>query len=110
MTSSKKVHEISQHLGAWLTAKSESDVEKRYLEIGRTRAQQGIPLSQLLWAIMLVKDTLIEFLKKESVSNAPFEVFGELQMLQALEQFFDHSLYYAVLGHEHAPVKQPVGV
>jgi hypothetical protein len=105
-----KVHDIYKHLGEWLTAKSEADVEKRYLEIGRLRAQQGVPLSQLLWAIMLVKDTLIEFLKKESVTDAPFEVFGELQMLQALEQFFDHALYFAALGHEHAPAKQPASV
>lgn len=101
----QKVHEIYQHLGNWLNTKSEPEIEKRYLEIGRLRAQQGIPLSQLLWAIMLVKDVLIEFLKKEGVKDAPFEVFGELQMLQALEQFFDHALYYAALGHEHAPVR-----
>jgi hypothetical protein len=27
-------------------------------------------------------------------------VFGELEMLQLLEQFFDRAIYYAALGYE----------
>ena len=28
------------------------------------------------------------------------EVFGELEMLQLLEQFFDRAIYYASVGYE----------
>jgi hypothetical protein len=96
----QRVAEIYQQLDAWLTGTSESDIERRYTEIGEYRAQQGVPLRELLWAIFLVKDVLIEFLKKESVPERPFEVFGELEMLQLLEQFSDRAAYWAAVGHE----------
>jgi hypothetical protein len=52
--------------------------------------------------IVLTKDNLWEFIKKESVLEQPVEVFGELEMLQLLEQFFDRAIYYASVGYEQA--------
>jgi hypothetical protein len=70
------------------------------LKIGARRAQQKVPFSQVAWAIILTKDNLWEFLKKESVPDRPVEVFGELEMLQLLDHFFDRSIYYAAVGYE----------
>ena len=95
-----RVYEIYRHLGDWLLGKSEFDIEKRYTEIGVTRAQQQVALSGLIWVIILTKENLWEFLKKESVLDRPAEVFGELEMLQLLDTFFDRALYYAAIGYE----------
>jgi hypothetical protein len=100
----KRVYEIYRHLGDWLLGKTEFDIEKRYMEIGAKRAQQGVPLSQLIMVIVLTKDNLWEFLRKESPLDRPVEVFGELEMLQLLEQFFDRAIFYAALGYEGAGV------
>jgi hypothetical protein len=99
-----RVYEIYRHLGDWLLGKTEFDIEKRYMEIGAKRAQQGVPLSQLIMVIVLTKDNLWEFLRKESPLDRPVEVFGELEMLQMLEQFFDRAIFYAALGYEGAVV------
>jgi len=98
----ERVYEIYRHLGEWLIGKTEFDIEERYLEIGARRAQQGVPLSQLAMTIILTKENLWDFLKKESTLDRPVEVFGELEMLQLLEQFFDHAIFYAALGYERA--------
>jgi len=98
----QRVYEIYRHLGEWLIGKTEFDIEKRYREIGALRAQQGVPFSQLAMAIMLTKDNLWDFLKKESAMDRPVEVFGELELLQLLERFFDHAIFYAALGYEQA--------
>jgi len=98
----ERVYEIYRHLGEWLLGKTEFDIEQRYLEIGARRAQQNVPFSQVAMVIMLTKDNLWEYLKKESVLERPTEVFGELEMLQMLEQFFDRAIFYAALGHERA--------
>ena len=98
----ERVYEIYRHLGEWLIGKTEFDIEKRYLEIGERRAHQNVPFSQVAMVIMLTKENLWEFLKKESVIDRPVEVFGELEMLQMLEQFFDHAIFYAALGYERA--------
>jgi len=104
-----RVYEIYRHLGDWLLGKTEFDIEKRYLEIGARRAQQGVPLSQLVMVIILTKENLWEFLRKESPLDRPVEVFGELEMLQLLEQFFDRAIFYAALGYEQAIVTVPAG-
>jgi hypothetical protein len=98
----QRVYEIYRHLGDWLITRDEFDLEQRYLKIGARRAQQDVPLSQLTWAIVLTKDNLWEFLKKESVVERPVEVFGELEMLQMLNHFFDRAIYYAAVGYERA--------
>ncbi len=102
----ERVYEIYRHLGEWLIAKDEFHLEQRYLKIGAMRAQQRVPLSELVWVIVLTKENLWEFIKKESVLERPVEVFGELEMLQLLEQFFDRAIYHASIGYELEAAKQ----
>jgi len=98
----QRVYEIYHHLGQWLIAKKESDVEQRYLEIGGLRCRQGVLLSQLIWAILLVKDNLFDFLNREADIERPSEVFGELEIVQLLDQFFERAVYYAAVGYERS--------
>ena len=98
----QRVYEIYRHLGDWLLGKSEFDIEARYSEIGAKRARQRVPLSQLAMVIIFTKENLWEFLKRESVLERPAEVFGELEVLQLLDKFFDSAIYYAAVGYEQA--------
>ncbi len=98
----QRVFEIYQHLGEWLLGKKEEDIARRYTEIGARRHAQGVPLAQLVWAIVLTREHLWEYLKHEANVEKPVEVFGELEMLQLLEQFFDRAVYYATVGYEQA--------
>ena len=97
-----RVGDIYSHLGEWLLGKSSFDIGQRYEEIGARRVHQGVPVSELIWVIILTKENLWEFLQKESVPERPIEAFGELEMLQLLDQFFDRAIYYASVGYERA--------
>jgi len=97
----QRVYEIYRHLGEWLLGKTAFDIEQRYEEIGTRRAHQGVPIAELIWVIVLTKENLWEFLKKGQMER-PTEVFGELEMLQLLDQFFDRAIYYASIGYERA--------
>jgi hypothetical protein len=98
-----RVGEIYRHLGEWLLGKGASfDIEQRYEEIGTRRVHQGVPISELIWVIILTKENLWEFLQRESLPERPIEAFGELEMLQLLDQFFDRAIYYASVGYERA--------
>jgi hypothetical protein len=101
-----RVYEIYRHLGEWLLGKSDFDIKRRYMEIGARRAAQQVPLSQMVWVIVLTKENLWEYLKHEAGLERPAEVFGELEMLQLLEQFFDRAIFYASLGYEQACAKE----
>ncbi len=98
----QRVYEIYRHLGEWLMGKTEFDIKERYREIGARRAEQNVPLSQLVWVIVLTKENLWEYLKREAGMERPAEVFGELEMLQLLDQFFDRAIFYASVGYEKA--------
>src|SRR5579863_3223600 len=95
-----RVYEIYRHLGEWLLGKNELDIEQRYHEIGVRRAQQKVPLSEVVQAIVLVKENLWDFLKSEAVMDRAVEIMGELELLQMLEMFFDRAIYYAAVGYE----------
>jgi hypothetical protein len=96
----RTVFEVYHKLGEWLLGKTEADVEQRYVAIGKRRAEQGVTLSELIYAITLTKEHLLDFLKHESVADKPVEVFGELEVLYLLGQFFDRAIYYASIGFE----------
>ena len=98
----ERVFEIYRHLGEWLLGKSDFDIRQRYMEIGARRAEQQVPLSQVVWVIVLTKENLLEYLKNEAGMECPTEVFGELEMLQLLDQFFDRAIFYASMGYEQA--------
>lgn len=100
----ERAREIYQHLGEWLLGRSEADISGRYEQIGRRRAEQGVKLSELLCAINLVKEHLLRFLQSEAVKNSPAEVFGEVEILQLLDQFFDRAIYHAAVGYEQGTV------
>ena len=101
-----KVGEIYAHLGEWLLGKDSFNIEQRYEEIGAKRVHQGVPICELIWVIILTKENLWEFLQKESSPERPVEAFGELEMLQLLDQFFDRAIYYASVGYERALAAQ----
>jgi len=103
----ERVYEIYRHLGEWLLGKNELDIEHRYREIGARRAHQGVPLSEVIQAIVLTKENLWEFLKSEAVMDRAIEIMGELELLQMLEMFFDRAIYYAAVGYEEEVARHP---
>lgn len=108
----QRVQEIYQHLGEWLTRKTERDVELRYSAIGGRRAEQGVSLSQLMFAIVATKEHLWGYIAKDVLADPrPVELFQEVELAELVEQFFDRAIYYAAIGYEqyHAAQEQTAG-
>lgn len=98
----QRVYEIYRNLEDWLLTKTKEDIEHRYTEIGARRAAQGVPLSQLIWAILAVKEHLWEFLNREARTDRAVELFQELELVQMVDQFFDRAVHHAAIGYERA--------
>ena len=86
----------------WLLTKTENDLEVVYKALGARRASQGVSMAALTWAILLTKEHLWSFLEWEGVHGGLHNVFGELELLRQLEQFFDRAVYHATAGYEEA--------
>jgi hypothetical protein len=98
-------HEILRNLSEWLLSTSDIDVERRYREIGVVRASQNVSLAHVCWGIMLTKEHIWEFLQREGFLRGPIEIFGEMELLRLLDQFFDRALCYCAEGYEEAKLK-----
>jgi hypothetical protein len=98
----ERVYEIYHHLGTWLLDKSEGDVEQRYRAIGARRVEQSVPLSELVWVIILTKCNLREFIDDASFSGRGEDISEKQELLQLLDKFFDYAIHAAVAGYETA--------
>ncbi len=91
---------VYKNLGDWLMSKTESDVELRYKQVGASRAAQGVPLSQFMASMLMTKEHLWSYLRREAMSDGALELYGELEFLQSLTNFYDKAIYYASMAYE----------
>jgi len=99
-------HEILRNLSDWLLSKSDAEVERRYREIGAVRAAQKVSLAHVCWGIFLTNEHVWNFLQREGFLRGPLEIFGELELLRLLDQFFDRAVCYCVEGYENATLER----
>ena len=94
--------EVYRNLGEWLLQKTESDIETRFRAAGARRAADGVRVHQMVWALLLSREHLWQFLRHQSFADNVVALYGEMELQRLLNQFFDRAIYYAVLGYEEA--------
>lgn len=83
------------------TARTDHAVESYYRKIGLERCLQGIPISQLVRALALVRAEVLRFLGTAAVGD-PAELQLEHQLKLAICEFMEKAIYYATVGYEDA--------
>lgn len=100
--------DLYRNLGEWLLQKREKEIMNRFKAVATRRVQEGIRPHQMVWALMLTRDCLWRFLRKEAFLDSIVELHAELELQQLLNQFFDRAIYYAIQGYEEAEERQRV--
>jgi hypothetical protein len=95
-----RAREVYRNLSDWLLTKTEEDIERVYTPVGRRRAEQGVMLSAVCWALMMTEENLWDFLELEGMRERPLEILGGFELLRLLDQFFDQAIYFATVGYE----------
>ena len=98
--------DVYRDLMEWLVAETDSSIEARYLELGRLRAQQGVPFSQLFWAVCITRDSLSDCIQQECLIDEPVEFWGGVILLRSLNQFFDRALYFSLIGRQNSGAQE----
>ena len=98
----QSTREIYTHLTDWLLSKTDSVTEKHYVTLGRRRAEQGVPLSELFWAVCATREYFWEYTERETLLEEPADFWGGVRLLHSLDRFFDRILYFATIGYETA--------
>lgn len=99
--------EVYRNLGEWLLQKTESDIESCFRAVGVRRAADRVRLHQVVWALLLSREHLWQFLRHHSFADNVVALYGEMELQRLLNQFFDRAIYYAVLGYEEGARSLP---
>jgi hypothetical protein len=94
--------EIYHNLGEWLLQKTEIDIAERFRALGARRAAEGVGLHQFVWALVISRNHLWQFLQREAFADNVVQLSGKLELQQMLNQFYDRATYYGVLGYMEA--------
>lgn len=98
-------YKVYKHLGAWLEGRAKDHMPRHYEEIGRRRFEAGIPISEVMYAIVLSKKTLLTYVRNNAWGGTPMEIFGEEELVNRVNQFYDDAIYYTALGYQNAALE-----
>lgn len=93
--------DLYQNLGRWISSRSKIAVRSRYVKLGRERYLEGIPLSELIFALSVTKSMLVDFIR-HCVPGRPEELNLEYDLVISIGEFFDEAVFFAATGYEDA--------
>ena len=97
-----RAYDVYRHLGRSLGQKTEEEIEATYSALGKRRHTEGIPLSQVVYALILEKCHLRDYIRSAGLVDSAVELYQEQELHRLIGHFFDRATYYAVKGYEHA--------
>ena len=99
----KEQHEsmrrILRDMSDWLLNGQKSVDEKYYVELGKLRAQRGVPFSDLLSGVCTAREYFWEYVEQETLLDQPTDFWGGVKLLHALDSCLDAAIYYAAIGY-----------
>ena len=113
-----RVFATYHNLGRWIGDPSDDAVRAEYEGWGAKRLRQGIPLSEIVYALILVKHHLRRFVRNHGLVEfsgdraVPGDLLGvQLHGIQELNymigEFFDLAMYYLARGYEQESNRRP---
>jgi hypothetical protein len=99
---------VYRHLGDWLSGQQEEQIRLTYQRFGEQRAREGLPLSEVLYALTVTKNHLLEFARSAMEGGTPLDALGLRDLILQVVRFFDNAAYATTLGYEqfHAVKRQ----
>ncbi len=107
----QRVFQLLHHLGNWIGDPQSDKTRTEFSDWGRRRFDQGIPLKELIFAIIVIKQHLRRYISDNGLVEASFPRVEadyvlpmHLHSLQELNtqvgRFFDEALYWLAIGYE----------
>jgi hypothetical protein len=97
----ERAREILQNLGNWMVSREE-DLAQRYERLGWQRCEEGIPLHEVVYALQLLKECMIQYVRDAGLRQTPIELYAEEELQRGADRIFDTLVYYFVRGYERA--------
>jgi hypothetical protein len=109
----QRVAALYLNLGKWIGNPKDEAIRTEYEEWGRTRFRQGIPLSEIVYCLILAKTHLRRFIREHGLiafsgdrvtpdELVPVQLYGIQELNYMVGEFFDRALYHLTRGYEAA--------
>ena len=96
-----QVYDVYSMLISWLSGeKTKGKIIEHYIELGRQKYIEGVPLSEMLMVLMLIKRHLWLFAIEKKVIDPGYELQHVLELNNRIVFFFDRVMYCTSVGYE----------
>lgn len=106
-----RVLTLYRNLGNWIGDPNDDAIRHEYEEWGRIRCQQGIPMSEIAFCLILIKKHLRMYIREHATvvfsgdrfvsgEMVPLELYSIQELNYVVGDFFDRALYYLLCGYE----------
>lgn len=103
----ERARDILKNLGHWLAAAHEDELAARFEKLGHTRCTEGIPLCEMVRGQLLIKRTMLSFVREQGLGQNPVDLYAEEELEHCVGRFFDTLVYFAIRGYEAARQAEP---
>ena len=97
-----RVYDVYRNLGRWLGDDVEEGVAASYGALGRERRAEGIPLEEVVYALILTKHHLRDYILRTGLAASAVDLYQEEDLHLRVDQFFDRAVYHTVRGYQAA--------
>jgi hypothetical protein len=109
----QRVFQILHHLGNWIGDAKSPKVEAEFAGWGSRRFEQGIPISEIVYGIIVLKQHLRRYIRDNGLVDAafprtesdyvlPMHLYTLQELNARVGEFFDEALYHLIRGYEVA--------
>jgi len=96
----QRAHRIYSHLGRWLAEDDPAEIENLYGEAARRLHAADVPLSEVVYVLILIKRHVWDFLKRNLLVDSISDLYQLEEMGVHLSKFFDEAVYVGVKAYE----------
>ena len=106
-----RISRMYQNLGSWIGDPKGDAIRVEYEDWGRRRYRSGIPLSEIVYAVLLLKQHLRKYIAEHGLTDysggrhapqemLPVHMYGIQELTGLVGDFFDKALYHLARGYE----------
>jgi hypothetical protein len=103
----ERAQNIYSHLADWLGGRDDARVDETFVELGRQRYHEGVPLEELVYAVLLTKERLRDMVVRQGQVASSIELHYENDLHAMIGRFFDQAIHATVRGYEAARREPP---
>jgi hypothetical protein len=99
-----RAFDVYKNLSKWISADSDEkgEIRRKYMALGVQRYHEGIPLSEVLMALLITRRVLWSKVQSEGMLDTAVELNMAMAMSNQVQLFFERALVFVARGYEQA--------